>query len=933
MRQKGWKVLLSCVLVLCLMVGLVSPARAVNAGYTDLGELRVSVNGDIYRSLALLEEASGKVYLPAGTVEEFLGACPRTIKFGGVRWGDVSAAADSCVYDEALNSLYIWDGLPEVNTATEKLYPELGEPTDQPITFREFFQMMDRAVLLADESKLAQWQEKLPLARNSNQALSRIEGMEALLCLAATLGEDYAEFNNPDWRFLAGETEINSGKEIIRLIETRGHYGELVPIYDRYSWGGFEKNPEVYELDVETLALRYAYARVSQVSGNPLFDFDREAQSLHLDQSLTVRAAATALTRLLDSTEALVSLDDPAATHYDESIITPELLAWAEDMPPIINEDGSFPKWNGAVLDGDNDDISLDMFYTPLLVRKFSEYGFNCVRNMPAFPVFFDLRVTGAKLGELRKLDQLIAYAIRYRIHLNVNFITMPGRWVSNLGDYTYAQEMDLFTNRERQEEAKRICRLLGQRYAGIPNEALSFTPLWECGGSDAQNMALVYEALVKEIRKYDPDRFIMYEAPSHGDEKVKEEISRPTREMLELLGNVQPVENFSSEEYVYEDMADPFSGVNIDDCCHSMFRQEYPVTYYYVSEAIRPDKPLILQGGLPKGTKIDIYLAKNTAGTFQILADGSPIYSEPLTDQEYTVGGKLSWFYTYAKSDKLISVTLPSDAQEVQLAFTGIDLRWCGMNVILPEECAVERWWFPSEYDSFLEGTGDPGDPEKRWTSDIMISPYGDEPRSNVVTLNKDTMYYSTEMISSQGNRETIFEWGRAISAFASNCCIRIERACHTVGTYYSSTLRYYEDTLDMCDTYNMGWFTNDLAFYEMFCPEGRLPGKLRYVGAEYTPCADGKVFKEMLQVYQSHMPAQMPASQLAISFGDVPEGGTLYLAGYDAERRMACLEERKPNETEGCFLVIPQEGLTYKAFLLDSQLRPVGWVKVSGS
>lgn len=63
--------------------------------------------------------------------------------------------------------------------------------------------------------------------------------------------------------------------------------------------------------------------------GNPLFDFDREAQSLHLDQPLTVRAAATALTRLLDSTEAaagkgLVPLDDPAATHYDESIITPE---------------------------------------------------------------------------------------------------------------------------------------------------------------------------------------------------------------------------------------------------------------------------------------------------------------------------------------------------------------------------------------------------------------------------------------------------------------------------------------------------------------------------------------------------------------------------------------------------------------------------------
>lgn len=952
MGQKRWKVLLSCVLALCLVVGLVSSAGAVNAGYTDLGTLRVSVNGDIYHSLALLEEASGKVFLPVGTVEEFLGACPRSIKFNGVRWGDVSAAADSCVYDEALDSLYIWDSLPEVNAATEELYPELGEPTDQAITFREFFQMMDRAVLLADGSKLAQWREKLPLARNSDQVLSRIEGMEALLCLAATLGEDYTEFNR-DWLSLFREMEAHSGEELVRLIETRGHYGDVIPIYDPYSWGGFEKTPNVDGLDVETMALRYAYARASLVSGNPLFDFDREARSLHLDQPLTVRAAATALTRLLDSAEAsagkaLVPLDDPAATHYDENIITPELLAWAENMPPIVDENGSFIKWNGAVLYGAYDDRTLDMSYTPLSLRKFSEYGFNCARSMVTFQTFFDLRVTGAKLGELRKLDQLIAYAIRYRIHLNVNFMTMPGRWTSDLGDYSYTGEFDLFTNTDRQEEAKRVCRLLGQRYAGIPNEALSFTPLWETGNKnlssgvpadpiDPKDVAPVYRDLVQEIRKGDPNCFIIYEPPNHGDMKVSEEYSRPTRALLEPLGNVQVMDNFGSMEYIYAEMPDPTAGLNIDNCCHAMFKPEYPVTYYFVSEIIQPDGPLILQGGLPKGTKIDVYLAKNTTGTFQILADGSPIYSETLTAQEYTVGGTLSWFYPYAKSDKLISVTLPSDAQQVELAFTGTELptelRWCGMNVILPEEYAVERWWFPSEYDSFLEGAGAAGNPEKRRTSDIMISPYGDEKCSNVVTIHTDTVSFTTEMIYDQANRETIFEWGRAASGYEPHTAIRIERAAFYLGTQYSSALRYYGDTLDMCDTYNFGWFTNDLAFYEMFYPEGRLEPKLPYVEAEYTPCADGAALKEMLQLYQSHMPAQTPASQLEVSFGDVPEGGTLYLAGYSAENRMVCLEERKPSEPEGSFLVIPQEGLTYKAFLLDDRFRPTGWVRLSES
>lgn len=253
-------------------------------------------------------------------------------------------------------------------------------------------------------------------------------------------------------------------------------------------------------------------------------------------------------------------------------------------------------------------------------------------------------------------------------------------------------------------------------------------------------------------------------------------------------------------------------------------------------------------------------------------------------------------------------------------------------MNVILPEECAIERWWFPSEYDSFLEGTGDTGYPEKRWTSDIIIPPFGDEAGSRQVTIHADTVSFTNEMIYDQANRETIFEWGRAVSEFAPHSVTRFESASFCLGTQYDSALRYYGDTLDMCDTYNFGWFTNDLAFNEMFCPEGRLEPRLRYVGAEYTSCADGKALKEMLQLYQSHMPAQTPASQLGVSFGDVPEGGTLYLAGYDAENRMICLEERKPGEPEGSFLIVPQEGLTYKAFLLDDRFRPTGWVRVSG-
>lgn len=925
------------VLALCLAAGLCAPAAAAD-GYTRLGTLRVAVNGDIYQSTALLEEADGRIWLPAPTVEEFLGTCPESKEVDGILWGGVSAAADSCVYDEALGSLYIWDGLPEVGEAAEALYPGFGEPSDRPLTYREFFGMMDEAVKLADPEKLEQWRAVLPQARVSERGMSRVEGMEALLYLAVTLGDKYSEFNT-DW----GAIHTEMGDGVWTETEAVPYYRDLLPDSYPYDLGGFKESPYVYEgWDAQSVGFHYAYARLSQVSGQSLFDYDRQARSLHLDHPLTARAAATALTRLLDSAEGAgrTELDDPAATRYDGSIITPELLAWAEEMPPV----SASTLWNGAVLGGELSVRDLKVEDTGRFMKKMSEYGFNCVRYMLNYQSLFDQRVTKADLGKLRELDRIVAYAARYRIHLNLCFLTMPGRWAVNNEDYSATGEFDLFLNQDRQAEARAVCRLLAKRYAGIPGSVLSFSPLWEVQNHNlstglsvetytSKDVAPVYADLAQEIHQWDADRLVIYEPTAGNDAQQTVAESTAIRAAMEPLGNVQMLTNFCSTEYVYSEMPPISDGTNVDNCTHAMFKPEYPTTYYFVSELIAADEPLILRGDLAAGTQIDLYLAGHSAGTLAIYADEVKIYSEELPEGTHNVGWKLSGLMPYAKSDKLISGTLQADAAEVRLTFSGDSLQWSGMNVILPKEYAIERWWFPSLYDQF-QGIEDTTDvPEKRLTSDIMISPLGDIEHSPV-TIHADTMSYTSELVSGQANRDTIDKWGEIISAFAPGSATRIERAAFSLGTQYSSALAYYGDVLDMCGKYGIGWFTNDFAFEEAFRFGQRDDlSSLAYAGAEYTPCADGQALKEMLQLYQSHMPVQTPGSQMAVEYGDAPADGRLFLAGYDGDGRMCSLEEHGLTGGQGSFLFLPREGVSYRAFLLDGSLRPVDWVRIGGS
>jgi len=120
-------------------------------------------------------------------------------------------------------------------------------------------------------------------------------------------------------------------------------------------------------------------------------------------------------------------------------------------------------------------------------------------------------------------LDELIAWCIKYDMHLILSQTGLPGKWASWGDDWQYdfdywhTQENvvgnpELFTSKEMQETYLRYYEMLAKRYQDIPNGVLSFelateNNVPEC---DVQLQADVLGPVAEMIWSYSPDRIVI---------------------------------------------------------------------------------------------------------------------------------------------------------------------------------------------------------------------------------------------------------------------------------------------------------------------------------------------------------------------------------------------------------------------------------------
>ena len=553
---------------------------------------------------------------------------------------------------------------------------------------------------------------------------------------------------------------------------------------------------------------------VDTVSGKQVFEFDEELQSMRMYDMLTMEEAETSIERLrsVDSAEAT----SPALS--DEA-----LAKTAERCSETLD---ALPRLTGFVLANDGYYSIHTIVKTVDDIRRIADWGFNTVRLRITYETLFNQDGSQIDLTQAERLDELVEACIEADIHLNLLLCTLPGRtkWV-DLNDVSSGGETDLFINPERQKEAVSVWATLAARYQDVSGAHLSFTPFWEPDGDLGINSEEGWEhtpqdtcdtlaLLIEAVRAQDPERFIFYEPTAHiAAEATIQESSLFYEPLKSRFDNLMISYNFCQNAYVFAEITD-IVGEDVDLSNYSMFKPEYPVTNYGVNDTIPDGGELTIDGFLPAGTVIDLYLAyADGQSALTITGDGTELYHEELSSGDYRPGRPLSSFYPYATSDKKISVTLAETTDEVAISARGADIKWCGMDVILPEEYAVERWYMNSGRDNFFED-------EARFlwlaTSTVMISP-SERCETWHITI-RDDVTFTTGEVFAEANAETIEHWCAEISDFSPQCIVRYEDACFSLGTTQGSILRYYEDVLSTFEKYGFSWLSND---YELILQE----------------------------------------------------------------------------------------------------------------
>lgn len=562
---------------------------------------------------------------------------------------------------------------------------------------------------------------------------------------------------------------------------------------------------------------------VDTVSGKQVFEFDEELQSMRMYDMLTMEEAETSIERLRTGygVKRYVSVDSAEAT---SPALSDEALAkTAERCSETLD---ALPRLTGFVLANDGYYSIHTIVKTVDDIRRIADWGFNTVRLRITYETLFNQDGSQIDLTQAERLDELVEACIEADIHLNLLLCTLPGRtkWV-DLNDVSSGGETDLFINPERQKEAVSVWATLAARYQDVSGAHLSFTPFWEPDGDlgvnseegwqhTPQDTCDTLELLIETIRAEDPERFIFYEPTA---DNAVEPIIRDSRLFYEPLNkhfdNLMISYNFCQNAYVFAEITD-IVGEDVDLNNYSMFKPEYPVTNYGVNDTIPDGGELTIDGFLPAGTVIDLYLAcTDGQSALTITGDGTELYHEELSSGDYRPGRPLSSFYPYATSDKKISVTLAETTDEVAISARGADIKWCGMDVILPEEYAVERWYMNSGRDNFFED-------EARFlwlaTSTVMISP-SERCETWHITI-RDDVTFTTGEVFAEANAETIEHWCAEISDFSPQCIVRYEDACFSLGTTQGSIFRYYEDVLSTFEKYGFSWLSND---YELILQE----------------------------------------------------------------------------------------------------------------
>lgn len=527
------------------------------------------------------------------------------------------------------------------------------------VWFQEYCDMLQRMIEIWMPEKVPEWEELSAAARNQRQYMKRQHG---ILCLAEaevllgrqnwhyiTVGDDI-EISDEEWEKNTKDMIWNYPYFPNWEDKVIDHFGTEMD----YAWGG---------------AVRYGL-HMSRFSGLPIFPYDHEAQSMHLRDFLTRDEAVRSVLRMLESDPAVLLPDSEYvdladAGTYDPSIITAELLAKPSNLPEASTQ--HLPaSWSGGCIEKM---YAIEYLpYNETLIRFLSENGFNFARLYLGFDTLRypdmpkDPRLVN--MNELRQLDQLIAWGMKYDVHIQISsnrLLDKDGNQTStHLRDENGQEIPAVGTSNQSmpiQASAWNLSReywvMLAKRYADIPAKNLSFDLLNEQQAEKKDQLQLAkkhFPGLVQAVREINPDRPLIISFESN-----------PNMEWIEFTAS-QGVALGYHPYHPQVLTSSHRTRVEMLPYLKAIWPQPW-----LPGGLLRAGKGAITLTGAIGGTQLSVHVqSASKEAALSISADGERLGRFPLS--KLLTYNKL--FKEYGMYDNLVTVDIPENAQSVEVKF-----------------------------------------------------------------------------------------------------------------------------------------------------------------------------------------------------------------------------------------------------------------------
>lgn len=642
------------------------------------------------------------------------------------------------------------------------------EDMDAAVTFREYSAITTRFVELWDKGRLDEWKETVKQASEATDEMAREDGFLMLSYAWVLMG-----YNHDDvFSFI--DSEVNPELDYWSIADEDSQMKQLSwdypyfpdalkeePVYDiyksNYMWGAVQTFPIVF----------------SPASGKPVFEWNEDF-SLRLGDPLTRDEAVRAIVRMADYCQ--VELDPEwrdyitisEAGTYNKSIITDELLNAESDLPEVTQE--KFPStWKGAGHTAGKSHADQYRHIKESEIRFLAENGFNFTR---LFLDFGTLRYPDypkdwkqINQSELEDLDQLLAWCIKYGVHLQISM----SFYQDVNGNSKYDAAMPV--SEAEWDVTRGYWEMLAERYADIPSQYLSFD-------------------LCNEIEPLGPEQpeEIDFDTAIEGIVSVRDVIWKadPDRVLLYSFADGAPTQS-----------VDAIAALGVAVGCHcykphmtALVGWEYLSTNPY-ADVVWPQPvfpmgkindgrtPLIITGAV-SGSKLSFHIwTSDNQASAEIFADGQKLETIRLD------GGRLGDGDEYYYDDVIYSADIPEGTEQIDL---WIRDGYARLDTVIIEGNGQKVTMMPSDIGDYL----DQSDPLP-----LVVNSDGTYTNSENRVYDMDRIY-----------EESVKPYQTIAQKYGVGFMVNEFGCAGTKAHWDVNTVNaYHEEVLNMLEKYDLGW------------------------------------------------------------------------------------------------------------------------------